>query len=293
MAKYKGIILAGGSGSRLHPITLGTSKQLLPVYDKPMIYYPLSVLMLAGIQDALIITTPEDQANFINVLGDGSKFGMNISYTTQPNPDGLAQAFILGERFIGNDNVSLVLGDNIFYGQHFSAKLKLATQVESGATVFGYHVTDPHRFGVVEFNDEGKAISIEEKPAAPKSNYAVTGLYFYDNQVVDMAKEIKPSPRGELEITDLNIAYMQQSKLNVSLLGRGFAWLDTGTHDSLLEAGQFVQTVEHRQGLKVACLEEIAYRNNWITAEQLIEQGDKLKKTGYGQYLLKVAEGYS
>jgi glucose-1-phosphate thymidylyltransferase len=258
-----------------------------------MIYYPLSVLMLAGIQDALIITTPEDQANFINVLGDGSKFGMNISYTTQPNPDGLAQAFILGERFIGNDNVSLVLGDNIFYGQHFSAKLKLATQVESGATVFGYHVTDPHRFGVVEFNDEGKAISIEEKPAAPKSNYAVTGLYFYDNQVVDMAKEIKPSPRGELEITDLNIAYMQQSKLNVSLLGRGFAWLDTGTHDSLLEAGQFVQTVEHRQGLKVACLEEIAYRNNWITAEQLIEQGDKLKKTGYGQYLLKVAEGYS
>ena len=293
MAKYKGIILAGGSGSRLHPITLGTSKQLLPVYDKPMIYYPLSVLMLAGIQDALIITTPEDQANFINVLGDGSNFGMNISYTTQPNPDGLAQAFILGERFIGNDNVSLVLGDNIFYGQHFSAKLKSATQVESGATVFGYHVTDPHRFGVVEFNDEGKAISIEEKPKAPKSNYALTGLYFYDNQVVDMAKEIKPSPRGELEITDLNIAYMQQNKLNVSLLGRGFAWLDTGTHDSLLEAGQFVQTVEHRQGLKVACLEEIAYRNDWITVDQLIEQGDKLKKTGYGQYLLKVAGGYS
>jgi glucose-1-phosphate thymidylyltransferase len=293
MAKYKGIILAGGSGSRLHPITLGTSKQLLPVYDKPMIYYPLSVLMLAGIQDALIITTPEDQANFINVLGDGSRFGMNISYTTQPNPDGLAQAFILGERFIGNDNVSLVLGDNIFYGQHFSSKLKLASQVESGATVFGYHVTDPHRFGVVEFNDAGKAISIEEKPVLPKSNYAVTGLYFYDNQVVDMAKAIKPSPRGELEITDLNIAYMQQNKLNVSLLGRGFAWLDTGTHDSLLEAGQFVQTVEHRQGLKVACLEEIAYRNDWITVEQLIEQGDKLKKTGYGQYLLKVAGGYS
>ena len=292
MAKYRRIILAGGSGSRLHPITLGTSKQLLPVYDKPMIYYPLSVLMLAGIQDALIITTPEDQANFINVLGDGSNFGMNISYTTQPNPDGLAQAFILGDRFIGNDNVSLVLGDNIFYGQHFSAKLKSATQVESGATVFGYHVTDPHRFGVVEFNDEGKAISIEEKPKAPKSNYALTGLYFYDNQVVDMAKAIKPSSRGELEITDLNIAYMQQNKLNVSLLGRGFAWLDTGTHDSLLEAGQFVQTVEHRQGLKVACLEEIAYRNNWIKAEQLIEQGDKLKKTGYGQYLLKVAGGY-
>ena len=293
MAKYKGIILAGGSGSRLHPITLGTSKQLLPVYDKPMIYYPLSVLMLAGIQDALIITTPEDQANFINVLGDGSHYGMNISYTTQPNPDGLAQAFILGERFIGNDNVSLVLGDNIFYGQHFSEKLKLATQVEAGATVFGYHVSDPERFGVVEFNNDGKAISIEEKPLVPKSNYALTGLYFYDNHVVDMAKQIKPSPRGELEITDLNIAYMQQNKLNVSLLGRGFAWLDTGTHDSLLEAGQFVQTVEHRQGLKVACLEEIAYRNNWITVDQLIEQGDKLKKTGYGQYLLKVAGGYS
>jgi glucose-1-phosphate thymidylyltransferase len=293
MAKYKGIILAGGSGSRLHPITQGTSKQLLPVYDKPMIYYPLSVLMLAGIQDVLIITTPEDQANFMKLLGDGSNFGLNISYTTQPSPDGLAQAFILGERFIGNDNVSLVLGDNIFYGQHFSEKLKLATQVELGATVFGYHVNDPERFGVVEFNDDGKAISIEEKPSKPKSNYAVTGLYFYDNQVVDMAKQIKPSHRGELEITDLNIAYMQQNKLNVSLLGRGFAWLDTGTHDSLLEAGQFVQTVEHRQGLKVACLEEIAYRNNWITVDQLVEQGDKLKKTGYGQYLLKVAGGYN
>jgi glucose-1-phosphate thymidylyltransferase len=293
MVKYKGIILAGGSGSRLHPITQGTSKQLLPVYDKPMIYYPLSVLMLAGIQDVLIITTPEDQANFMKLLGDGRFFGMNISYTTQPSPDGLAQAFILGERFIGNDNVCLVLGDNIFYGQHFSDKLKLATQVESGATVFGYHVNDPERFGVVEFNDEGKAISIEEKPAEPNSNYAVTGLYFYDNNVVDMAKKIKPSPRGELEITDLNIAYMQQNKLNVSLLGRGFAWLDTGTHDSLLEAGQFVQTVEHRQGLKVACLEEIAYHNKWITLEQLVEQGDKLRKTGYGQYLLKVAGGYS
>ncbi|MFQ3189776.1 MAG: glucose-1-phosphate thymidylyltransferase [Paraglaciecola sp.] len=292
MAKYKGIILAGGSGSRLHPITQGTSKQLLPIYDKPMIYYPLSVLMLAGIQDALIITTPEDQANFIKVLGDGSHFGMNISYTIQPSPDGLAQAFILGERFIGNDNVSLVLGDNIFYGQHFSEKLKLATQVESGATVFGYHVNDPERFGVVEFNDDGKAISIEEKPLTPKSNYAVTGLYFYDNNVVEMAKQIKPSPRGELEITDLNIAYMQQNKLNVSLLGRGFAWLDTGTHDSLLEAGQFVQTVEHRQGLKVACLEEIAFHNKWITVDQLVEQGNNLQKTGYGQYLLKVAGGY-
>ena len=292
MAKYKGIILAGGSGSRLHPITLGTSKQLLPIYDKPMIYYPLSVLMLAGIQDVLIITTPEDQTNFINLLGDGSHFGMNISYTTQPSPDGLAQAFILGESFIGNDNVCLVLGDNIFYGQHFSEKLKLATQVETGATVFGFHVNDPERTGLVEFNDDGKAISIEEKPAIPKSNYAITGLYFYDNHVVDMTKKIKPSPRGELEITDLNIAYMQQNNLNVSLLGRGFAWLDTGTHDSLLEAGQFVQTVEHRQGLKVACLEEIAFHNKWITVDQLVEQGNNLKKTGYGQYLLKVAGGY-
>jgi glucose-1-phosphate thymidylyltransferase len=293
MAKYKGIILAGGSGSRLHPITQGTSKQLLPIYDKPMIYYPLSVLMLAGIQDILIITTAEDQSNFQSLLGDGSAFGVNISYTIQPSPDGLAQAFLLGESFIGNDNVSLVLGDNIFYGQHFSDKLKIATQLESGATVFGYHVNDPERFGVVEFNEQGKAISIEEKPSVPKSSYAVTGLYFYDNHVVDMAKQIKPSPRGELEITDLNIAYMQQNKLNVSLLGRGFAWLDTGTHDSLLEAGQFVQTVEHRQGLKVACLEEIAYRNKWINVEQLLEQGNNLKKTGYGQYLLKVAGGYS
>ena len=293
MAKYKGIILAGGSGSRLHPITQGTSKQLLPIYDKPMIYYPLSVLMLAGIKDILIITTPDDQANFVKLLGDGSAFGIDISYTIQPSPDGLAQAFILGESFIGNDNVSLVLGDNIFYGQHFSDKLKAATQVESGATVFGYHVNDPERFGVVEFNDEGKAISIEEKPSSPKSSYAVTGLYFYDNSVVEMAKQIKPSPRGELEITDLNIAYMQQNKLNVSLLGRGFAWLDTGTHDSLLDAGQFVQTVEHRQGLKVACLEEIAYQNKWISVEQLVEQGNKLKKTGYGQYLLKIAGGYN
>jgi glucose-1-phosphate thymidylyltransferase len=293
MAKYKGIILAGGSGSRLHPITQGTSKQLLPIYDKPMIYYPLSVLMIAGIQDILIITTPEDQANFMKLLGDGSAFGVNISYTIQANPDGLAQAFILGESFIGNDNVSLVLGDNIFYGQHFSDKLKVATQVENGATVFGYHVNDPERFGVVEFNDHGKAISIEEKPSVPKSNYAVTGLYFYDNHVVDMAKQIKPSPRGELEITDLNIAYMQQNNLNVSLLGRGFAWLDTGTHDSLLEAGHFVQTVEHRQGLKVACLEEIAFSNKWISVDQLVEQGNKLKKTGYGQYLLKVAGGYN
>lgn len=292
MAKYKGIILAGGSGSRLHPITQGTSKQLLPIYDKPMIYYPLSVLMLAGIREVLIITTPEDQANFVKLFGDGSSFGINISYTIQPSPDGLAQAFILGEEFIGEDNVSLVLGDNIFYGQHFSDKLKAATQVESGATVFGYHVNDPERFGVVDFDDNGKAVSIEEKPAVPKSNYAVTGLYFYDNNVVDIAKSIKPSSRGELEITDINVTYMQQNSLNVSLLGRGFAWLDTGTHDSLLEAGHFVQTVEHRQGLKVACIEEIAYNQGWITSEQLIEQGNNLHKTGYGQYLLKLAQGY-
>ncbi|MFT5838525.1 MAG: glucose-1-phosphate thymidylyltransferase [Flavobacteriales bacterium] len=293
MAKYKGIILAGGSGSRLHPITQGTSKQLLPIYDKPMIYYPLSVLMLAGIQDVLVITTPEDQANFIKLLGDGSSFGVNISYTVQPSPDGLAQAFILGEDFIGSDNVCLVLGDNIFYGPQFSDKLKEATQVESGATVFGYHVNDPERFGVVEFNAQGKAVSIEEKPTSPKSNYAVTGLYFYDNHVVEMAKKIKVSPRGELEITDLNIAYMQKGKLNVALLGRGFAWLDTGTHDSLLDAGQFVQTVEHRQGLKVACLQEIAYSQGWISKEHLVQQGNNLNKTGYGQYLLKVARGYN
>jgi glucose-1-phosphate thymidylyltransferase len=292
MAKYKGIILAGGSGTRLHPITQGTSKQLLPIYDKPMIYYPLSVLMLAGIQDILIITTPEDQPNFIKLLGDGSAFGLNISYTIQPSPDGLAQAFILGESFIGNDNVSLVLGDNIFYGPYFSDKLKAAVQLKNGATVFGYHVNDPQRFGVVEFNQQGKAISIEEKPSVPKSNFAVTGLYFYDNHVVEMAKQIKPNIRGELEITDLNVAYMQQNKLNVSVLGRGFAWLDTGTHDSLLDAGQFVQTIEKRQGLKVACLEEIAYRQGWISIDQLIEIGNNLQKTGYGQYLLKVAAGY-
>ena len=290
--KYKGIILAGGSGSRLHPITQGTSKQLLPIYDKPMIYYPLSVLMLAGIREVMIITTPEDKANFQRLLGDGSRYGVEIEYAVQPSPDGLAQAFIIAEDFIGDANVSLVLGDNIFYGQHFSDKLKDATQVTKGATVFGYHVTDPERFGVVEFDKEKKAVSIEEKPLAPKSQYAVTGLYFYDNDVIEIAKNIKPSVRGELEITDVNLAYLERGDLHVSLLGRGFAWLDTGTHDSLLDAGQFVQTVEHRQGLKVACLEEIAYRNKWIDKAKLTEQGNSLAKTGYGQYLLKVANGY-
>ncbi|GAC32886.1 glucose-1-phosphate thymidylyltransferase RfbA [Paraglaciecola polaris] len=292
MAEYKGIILAGGSGSRLHPITQGTSKQLLPIYDKPMIYYPLSVLMLAGIKEVMIITTPEDRANFERLLGNGDTYGIKIEYATQPSPDGLAQAFIIAEDFIGDANVSLVLGDNIFYGQHFSDKLKDAIKVNKGATVFGYHVTDPERFGVVEFDKDKKAVSIEEKPVTPKSNYAVTGLYFYDNDVIEIAKNIKPSVRGELEITDVNLAYLSRGDLNVSLLGRGFAWLDTGTHDSLLEAGQFVQTVEHRQGLKVACLEEIAYRNKWIDKEQLLIQGNSLAKTGYGQYLLKVAAGY-
>jgi glucose-1-phosphate thymidylyltransferase len=292
MKNRKGIILAGGSGSRLHPLTLATSKQLMPIYDKPMIYYPLSILMLAGIREILIITTPEDQANFQKLLGDGSCFGISIEYAIQPSPDGLAQAFIIGEDFIGEDNVALVLGDNIFFGHHFSQELIKSTEAESGATVFGYHVNDPERFGVVEFDRSGKAISIEEKPAKPKSSYAVTGLYFYDNDVIDIAKSIKPSPRGELEITDINEAYLQRGDLNVSVLGRGFAWLDTGTHDSLLEAGQFVQTVEHRQGLKIACLEEIAYRQNWVTKEHLLQCAEKLKKTGYGQYLLKVADGY-
>ena len=292
MKKRKGIILAGGSGTRLHPLTLATSKQLMPIYDKPMIYYPLSVLMLAGIREVLIITTPEDQASFQHLLGDGRQFGVELTYAVQPSPDGLAQAFLIGEDFIGTDNVALVLGDNIFFGQHFSEKLKQASSLEKGATVFGYHVSDPERFGVVAFDEAGKAISIEEKPANPKSSYAVTGLYFYDNDVIDIAKQIKPSIRGELEITDVNLAYLNRGDLHVSLLGRGFAWLDTGTHDSLLEAGQFVQTVEHRQGLKVACLEEIAYRQNWISKEQLASVGENLKKTGYGQYLLKVADGY-
>ena len=288
----KGIILAGGSGTRLHPITLGVSKQLLPVYDKPMIYYPLSVLMLAGIRDILIITTPEDQPAFQRLLGDGSDFGIALSYAVQPSPDGLAQAFIIGEHFIGNDSVCLVLGDNIFYGQHFSDKLLDAAGQPAGATIFGYHVTDPERFGVVEFDQRGQVLSIVEKPKLPKSHYAVTGLYFYDNDVISITKTITPSARGELEITDVNNVYLQNRKLRVSLLGRGFAWLDTGTHDSLIEAGQFVQTVEHRQGLKVACLEEIAFRQGWLSATMLLKRYEQLSKTGYGLYLKKVAEGY-
>ena len=286
----KGIILAGGSGSRLHPITQGVSKQLLPIYDKPMIYYPLSVLMLAGIREVLIITTPEDAAGFHRLLGDGSRFGVNLQYAVQPSPDGLAQAFIIGADFIGNDSVCLVLGDNIFYGQHFSQQLKSAAERDAGATVFGYWVADPERFGVVEFDAQGNAVSIEEKPAKTRSNYAVTGLYFYDNSVIQIARELKPSPRGELEITDVNLAYLHRGELSVERLGRGFAWLDTGTHDSLLEASSFVQTIEKRQGLKVACLEEIAFLNGWLTRAQVHSAGQALKKTGYGQYLLQLAE---
>ena len=285
----KGIILAGGSGTRLHPITQGVSKQLLPIYDKPMIFYPLSVLMLAGIREVLIISTPEDLPNYEKLLGDGSFYGIELSYAIQPSPDGLAQAFIIGEDFIGDDSVCLILGDNIFYGESFSEKLKKATARKNGATVFGYWVDDPERFGVVDFDDKGNALSIEEKPTNPKSNYAVTGLYFYDNDVINIAKSVKPSSRGELEITAVNNAYLKRGDLQVSELGRGFAWLDTGTHDSLMEAGHFIQTIEHRQGLKVACLEEIAYHNGWISKDELLKRAEKFIKTGYGQYLRKIA----
>ena len=287
----KGIILAGGTGTRLHPITKGVSKQLLPIYDKPMIYYPLSVLMLAGIRDVLIITTPEDQAGFQRMLGDGSEFGINLQYAVQPSPDGLAQAFIIGEEFIGNDNVCLVLGDNIFWGQGFTPILKNAVNRQSGASVFGYQVKDPERFGVVAFDENKKAVSIEEKPTQPKSNFAVTGLYFYDNDVVQMAKEVKPSHRGELEITTINQMYMQRGDLNVELLGRGFAWLDTGTHESLLEAALFVETIEKRQGYKIACLEEIAWRNGWLSNEQVAQTAKALSKSSYGKYLGDLLKG--
>ncbi|TBL64555.1 glucose-1-phosphate thymidylyltransferase RfbA [Hafnia paralvei] len=284
----KGIILAGGSGTRLYPITMGVSKQLLPIYDKPMIYYPLSVLMLAGIQDILVITTPEDKTSFERLLGDGSQLGVNLSYATQPSPDGLAQAFIIGEEFIGADPVCLVLGDNIFFGQGFSPRLKAIAQKSQGATVFGYQVMDPERFGVVEFDDNYKVLSIEEKPEKPKSNWAITGLYFYDNKVVEYAKKVKPSERGELEITSLNEMYLNDNNLSVELLGRGFAWLDTGTHDSLIEAGSFVETVQKRQGMMVACPEEIAWRNGWLSDEELSTIAKKLQKNEYGIYLSRL-----
>ena len=286
----KGIVLAGGAGTRLYPVTKGVSKQLLPIYDKPMIYYPISVLMLAGIQDILIITTPEDQSGFIRALGDGSDFGINLTYKVQPSPDGLAQAFIIGEDFIGNDNVCLVLGDNIFWGQGFTPILKSAANRNSGASVFGYQVKDPERFGVVVFDKNQKAINLEEKPKKPQSNFAVTGLYFYDNDVIEMAKKVKPSYRGELEITTLNQMYLERGDLNVELLGRGFAWLDTGTHESLLEAAMFVETIEKRQGYKIACLEEIAWNNGWITRKQLFDFGKKLEKNSYGKYLMNMVK---
>lgn len=287
--KTKGIILAGGSGTRLYPITKGVSKQLLPIYDKPMIYYPLSVLMLAGIQDVLIITTPEDKDSFERLLGDGSQLGIRLQYAVQPSPDGLAQAFILGEEFIGG-NVCLVLGDNIFYGQGFTPMLKQAVARGQGATVFGYQVKDPERFGVVEFDEQHRAVSLEEKPKHPKSNFAVTGLYFYDNDVIEIAKQVKPSDRGELEITTVNQMYLERGDLNVELLGRGFAWLDTGTHSSLLEAAQFVETLEKRQGYKVACLEEIAFNQGWLSKEQILAIGQSMSKNDYGQYLISLVD---
>ncbi len=284
----KGIILAGGSGTRLYPITMGVSKQLLPIYDKPMIYYPLSVLMLAGIKDVLIITTPEDRSGFERLLGDGSQFGICLEYAEQPSPDGLAQAFIIGEKFIGKDSVCLVLGDNIFWGQGFSPKLTKAAKNTNGATVFGYEVGDPERFGVVEFDEDFNVLSIEEKPEAPRSNFAVTGLYFYDNSVIEIAKKVKPSERGELEITAINQEYLERGKLTVELLGRGFAWLDTGTHESLLEAASFVHTIEKRQGYKIACLEEIAYRYGWLSEDSVIERSQLMGKSGYGEYLSNI-----